>query len=839
MNTKFSKWIKTDLHIHTDYSNKTKSNDYKSSFSVDVLLGKVREHGLNMISLTDHNIINCGAYEDIMSKCSDVKILVGVELDVALSNNALVEYVKRVAANHGEKINDKPFHVLVIFRSPDFRSISDKLEKMFNYISKNLLDGTADLSKNQMLRVTTLDAIVKHFNDEDFFLIAHGNKDKGIVESCKDAESIEEAQYEILMGSISALEMKSTVKTEAIIKRWNYDFERLLASDFRMRSPTTYVVFSDNHNCHSYCPGTYQTWMKGDASFETLRLAFSDPESRVHTSERPPSHVSDYIEGIDIKLKNTDKVQSIHFSPYLNVIIGGRSSGKSLLFNTLVGLNTQFGSTEKRLFEGTYASLIETDYTKVKQLTNRRSEKRYSIAGHAFCQESIIDLFDDVESLGETLKHEFPVIDEASVRKAEEHVDELFTELQDAYEDYFEVAGQVTKNSINEQIEIALRESHKLFSVDISELRISDNVEDYSRLKKTLADSIDVLRELDTLQLKGSPLFSIDELEQIKQVTSVVAKRLTDIEVHEKREEMQCLFARKVERIIYAYVEQELSQEKRLIEDTKRQLEKDLRVYQQFFKTKLQLRRACEALEKINLSIRDHVKQKSKYTFVTKVNLDVSYDRLILEFFSDKILNYDIGATLFRNMVALASNDRPDVRLKQFTSDGKTPKRLRHKLDEFVRTIKSKKTYEIIENRPDGTMVSTLSTSQGRQASIFLDITLSNLLEDSNSKLLLIDQPEDNMDNRYISQDIVELLRKLKNRVQVILVTHNPSIAIYGDAENIIIAENDGGVIGYRQGGLENEKIREDACLILDGGEVAFKNRMDKYNIEMLLREDD
>ena len=287
MNTKFSKWIKTDLHIHTDYSNKTKSNDYKSSFSVDVLLGKVREHGLNMISLTDHNIINCGAYEDIMSKCSDVKILVGVELDVALSNNALVEYVKRVAANHGEKINDKPFHVLVIFRSPDFRSISDKLEKMFNYISKNLLDGTADLSKNQMLRVTTLDAIVKHFNDEDFFLIAHGNKDKGIVESCKDAESIEEAQYEILMGSISALEMKSTVKTEAIIKRWNYDFERLLASDFRMRSPTTYVVFSDNHNCHSYCPGTYQTWMKGDASFETLRLAFSDPESRVHTSERP------------------------------------------------------------------------------------------------------------------------------------------------------------------------------------------------------------------------------------------------------------------------------------------------------------------------------------------------------------------------------------------------------------------------------------------------------------------------------------------------------------------------------------------------------------------------
>ena len=64
MNTKFSKWIKTDLHIHTDYSNKTKSNDYKSSFSVDVLLGKVREtFGVNM-TLTDHT--SQSGYEDIM-----------------------------------------------------------------------------------------------------------------------------------------------------------------------------------------------------------------------------------------------------------------------------------------------------------------------------------------------------------------------------------------------------------------------------------------------------------------------------------------------------------------------------------------------------------------------------------------------------------------------------------------------------------------------------------------------------------------------------------------------------------------------------------------------------
>ena len=92
---------------------------------------------------------------------------------------------------------------------------------------------------------------------------------------------------------------------------------------------------------------------------------------------------------------------------------------------------------------------------------------------------------------------------------------------------------------------------------------------------------------------------------------------------------------------------------------------------------------------------------------------------------------------------------------------------------------------------------------------------------------------------RYATPCSTQYPLKLYSLVQVILVTHNASIAIYGDAENIIIAENDGGVIRYRQGGLEDERIREDACMILDGGEVAFKNRMDKYNIEVLLREDD
>jgi DNA repair ATPase RecN len=98
--------------------------------------------------------------------------------------------------------------------------------------------------------------------------------------------------------------------------------------------------------------------------------------------------------------------------------------------------------------------------------------------------------------------------------------------------------------------------------------------------------------------------------------------------------------------------------------------------------------------------------------------------------------------------------------------------------------------------------------------------------------ILMIDQIEDNIDNKYISGRLVETIRKLKKDMQMILVTHNPSIAVYGDAENIIICENTENGFLYKQGGLENKEIREEACEILDGGDIAFKNRMDKYNIE-------
>jgi len=97
---------------------------------------------------------------------------------------------------------------------------------------------------------------------------------------------------------------------------------------------------------------------------------------------------------------------------------------------------------------------------------------------------------------------------------------------------------------------------------------------------------------------------------------------------------------------------------------------------------------------------------------------------------------------------------------------------------------------------------------------------------------LIIDQPEDNLDNQFIFDLVVNTLRSLKDRRQIIIATHNPNIPVSGDAENILVFKPDGtkGKL-ERNGSIDYEPIIEDVKTIMEGGEEAFKVRASKYNL--------
>jgi len=102
------------------------------------------------------------------------------------------------------------------------------------------------------------------------------------------------------------------------------------------------------------------------------------------------------------------------------------------------------------------------------------------------------------------------------------------------------------------------------------------------------------------------------------------------------------------------------------------------------------------------------------------------------------------------------------------------------------------------------------------------------------SKPLIIDQPEDNLDNQSVYDKLVPCIQEAKTKRQLIVVTHNPNIAIACDAEQVIYCDIDkkkNNQITYTSGSIENPIIRKHIIDILEGTEPAFYLRKQKYRI--------
>lgn len=135
-----------------------------------------------------------------------------------------------------------------------------------------------------------------------------------------------------------------------------------------------------------------------------------------------------------------------------------------------------------------------------------------------------------------------------------------------------------------------------------------------------------------------------------------------------------------------------------------------------------------------------------------------------------------------------------------------------------------------------GKMVNKLSV--GQRGTFYVCLKLAT---DPFGSPFVFDQPEDDLDNDFIMSQLVPLFRKIKKYRQVIIVTHNANLVVNTDAEQIIIADNQGEIISYMSGSVEdgnvkeNKGIRAKVCNILEGGSYAFEKRERKYGIQELV----
>ena len=119
--------------------------------------------------------------------------------------------------------------------------------------------------------------------------------------------------------------------------------------------------------------------------------------------------------------------------------------------------------------------------------------------------------------------------------------------------------------------------------------------------------------------------------------------------------------------------------------------------------------------------------------------------------------------------------------------------------------------------------------SPGQRGSLLL---IFYLLIDKRKNPIILDQPEENLDNETVVSLLVPVLREAKENRQIIMVTHNPNLAVVCDAEQIIFSSFDrknNSKISYLSGAIENPTINKHVVNVLEGTLPAFNNRRFKY----------
>jgi ABC-type cobalamin/Fe3+-siderophores transport system ATPase subunit len=117
------------------------------------------------------------------------------------------------------------------------------------------------------------------------------------------------------------------------------------------------------------------------------------------------------------------------------------------------------------------------------------------------------------------------------------------------------------------------------------------------------------------------------------------------------------------------------------------------------------------------------------------------------------------------------------------------------------------------------------SHSLGQRASAMMLFLLSQEEND----LLLIDQPEDDLDSQTVYEEVVKLVRKIKTRQQFIFVTHNANFPVLGDAELVAACRAENEAIMVENGSIDTKSCQAKIVNIMEGGAEAFERRKAIY----------
>lgn len=778
------------------------------------------DKGVRLFSVTDHNCFSKIYFEEIQKELPSFKekiiCLPGAELDTYFDSSS--DYI----------------HVCVYF---DLDVNLDELEKKINFLYKNT-DGTRKKPQFDEIIETLFDLKTR------FIIIPHGDKenrglfDKLLKGAIKDTEKFYKyAMYKVFnaydvkpsfygkgdthwaanfysrtksyIDKVKALSDKEIIEIEKhITEKIKGKIENLSALEEEIFDYLntyggyfSYFASYDWHNAEPYLP-EINNFIFGnlDYPFDSLELATFDPVSRIEHSKDKTITISDsLLKEVNFSISGNQK--TINFSPGLNAIVGKRGSGKSLLVSVIRNLSEKDSDigAKKR-----YSSLGINDIFAVDRGDITISEGGLSSIVF-LSQDDIKNIFDNPSKSEEGIRKCFkdiPIVDKTYLVT----ISNLLKQIKPYNKDY----KTITNN-------IKGIKGSKSYSLIEYEWNIDDslafNLQSLSTQFSKIIDSLDETGLNASSLKKISAEFEIERKVVVKKINlykEIISSLNLEINDLNKGKDIN---------------EKTIQNNKDIVNQAFRILISNLSIKANYIK----LKALFDNFKFNNPQI--GVSKKYKYLFVSyyKIPSDLKDQLLdsILKTINrardfDDIYNYiDGGVALNKSVNDLSTNFDKTINgdifeiKKSFISinNSNFDEKCLLTVDDLAKSIE------------DRDLIDLNSESLGVRSVAYLDM-LFNLDEN----ILVIDQPEDNIDNDYISNQLVPLIKKSKKGKQLIFVTHNPSIAVYGDAFNYIYATNDGdGNIEYKNYYIEKANDKEKLLKILEGGRPSFSNRNKKF----------
>lgn len=852
--SEFRKW---DLHIHSPYTILNNNYEHLADGSPDIkqFIKKLKDEGISAVGLT--NYFN---FEDedfiLKDKLNSEGIVTFLNLEVRLTNtnnsNQFFDYhvifdnsienqiIKNLLANLKAKIGNT--------------------DKSFNRLTKSEIDNSASVPFNSLISTLESDEELNGRYLKGFLSRGHGNARVKISSIYED----------VCRNSDFILHSSCDNPDDCQDTKCSHD-NTFKDREYWLNHPKYIKPLLQSSDAHSLEQiGMKYSWIKADLTFDGLRQIKYEPEYRISLSKEKPLLEKDELVIDRIGYPG----EEIYLSENLNTIIGGRSTGKSTLLNSIakkLGNSIDEGSyyfKDLDNFRVVWRDGKEDDSRKIHYIPQeymfalaKDNSKLKDLVGDIIQSkgmDSAIKIYDQkCSNLQSEIRHLFHEYKETK-RSQNELVkpEEERQATLDRIKIYENKKQKLLKNGsitdieresfdkMNEELKINIlkKTSHQSDLNYIAELFISDvelRCDRFDEPSEFLQNELDII--VESLNENIRKEFK-DKVEKLK---SNVTKTIHSIEEKIDTIKNDKLFQKctqylesnnevvkldaliKSENEILSKIDKFNSRLKSLTDKENRIKNDIILKYKQYSIFRTELQDSFDISEKddlkitINFSLNDlhsefdyiNARGNAKQDFID--NLEENFDTVVDKIFEDDTLTFNGNRDKLSHIEYFFGKNFYSYRFD-----------IEYQKDKFEQMSPGKKAF----------------------------IVLKLILDFSDSKIpVLIDQPEDSLDNRAIYNELTAYIKKTKLNRQIILVTHNPNIVVAGDCENVIVANQEsdvsknknGKVFDYVNGALESivkdEKsqfllqrysIKEHVCDILEGGRIAFLKRESKYDLQ-------